>query len=265
MSDGEIGHGNQPFLQRPLVVIAKAATVAPSPVPVAAARNIVVFSNIGCDGASARQVVTVKRGEPFTGPRNLEIATVESGSIILEVTTASGLEFCLRRLDPGDVVVPLDPISNPAFSLTYRSDETARVSWLRSRTSTPNRAVEAERMLLRATTDLLGACIRMIHELASLPSAHRLYCELLRIATRNGPGRQLTAFDLPTHATLAARLCTTRETISRELSFLRRNKVLSNGKPTHILDAKFLLNRIAGALNLEELDDVWAAIGVRPD
>jgi hypothetical protein len=64
------------------------------------------------------------------------------------------------------------------------------------------------------------------------------------------------------HGELAARASTTRQTVSREISVLRRDGVLSLGKAILILDPHAMLRRIGHALNLEHVAGVWESIGI---
>ncbi len=185
-----------------------------------------------------------------------EAAVIQSGVLVAELRMATGSVLPLGRFASDDVIPALDALSTPAFSLCYRAEQLTHIAWLPRRFAAQGGREQAAR-----TRDaLLSAAMRQITCLACLPATYRLYVELLRCASVSGNA----AFDLPTHSDLAARTCTTRETISREVSLLRRHGILSRGKLVRILNPGDLLRRIAQALQLENEVDVWESIGVKP-
>ena len=202
----------------------------------------------------------LRRGDVFAPPWRNEVTIVEEGCLTLEIMMLNGSGLCIQRIAPGDIIVPLDMIATPAFAPCYRADAATRIGWLRA--ASPGHASHAdlEHLIARARERLVGACIRLIHELACLPTPHRFYCELLRLAAAQH-GVAEPVLPLPSQAELALRLCTTRESISRELSFLRREGVLSAGKVPRLCNRGFLIARIANALNLTSDDEVWTSIG----
>lgn len=201
----------------------------------------------------------LRRGEIFTHFNN-EIAIVEDGALILEITMLNGASLCVHRVERGEYIVPLDMFASPAFSPCYSADAITRIGWLRRSATSASRIADADQSIDRAREKLFRACLRLIHELACLPTPHRLYCELLRMAATQHEVAD-PILPLPTQAELALRLCTTRESISREISFLRREGVLSAGKMPRLNNRAFLISRIVNALNLTHEDEVWESIG----
>ena len=178
---------------------------------------------------------------------------LESGALLVEIVTLSGVELYLDRLGPGDPVVGLGAISNPAFVVGYRAAGLVRL------VERPSVAVPPE-AAVKFWQNLLAAAVRLTHEVACLQTSHRLYCELLRLeARRRAAGEAFLR--MPTQAALAQRLCTSRETVSRELAFLRRQGVISSGQDVAVVSPDYLLSKVASALDLSREDDVWASIG----
>lgn len=207
-----------------------------------------------------RAASRLRPGDIFAPPPGSEVAIVEEGCLTLEITMLNGSGLCIQRIKSGDVVVPLDMIATPAFAPSYRADTATRIGWLRLSSPAHHGHADLEHLIARSREKLVGACIRLIHELACLPTPHRFYCELLRLAaTQHGVTDPV--LPLPSQTELALRLCTTRESISREISFLRREGVLSAGKMPRLRNRGFLIARIANALNLTSDDEVWASIG----
>lgn len=103
--------------------------------------------------------------------------------------------------------------------------------------------------------------LRTFHQLIFLPVAQRLYCEVLRrSATATGTAR----FRMPTHQQLATRIASSREAVSRELSFLKKEGVIedSDDGDCVVLNPIFLLRRIKVALGADSDEAVRAFIGV---
>lgn len=203
-----------------------------------------------------RPLTRIRPGERFPSFDHGEAAMVRSGALIAELITTTGSSLPLARFVEGDVAPSLARLSTPAFSLRYRSEEVTQIAWLRSGDVAP----AAREQEARARDALLFASMQQITILTCLPASYRLYVELLRCASLSGN----SCFDLPTHTELAARTCTTRETISREISLLRRHGILSQGKSAQLLNTHDLLRRIARSLQLDDEADVWKSIGVAP-
>lgn len=208
-------------------------------------------------GERMRPVVSLREGEAFVCPPGPDVPYVETGALVLDMVTMNGASLCLRRIEPGCAIVDPEPFITPAFTPCYHAERATRIGWIRARGG--GRGAEAELMVRDARELLLGACLRLVHELACLQTPHRLYGELLRLAAAGGDGASLA---LPSHGQLALRLCTTRETVSRELSFLRRTGVLGDGKTPRLLNAGFLLTSLGRALGVASEREVWQSIGV---
>lgn len=178
---------------------------------------------------------------------------IESGSLLVEIVTLGGVELCLGALTAGDQVVSLGVVESPAFAICYRARGATRIA--------ERVATEADQLMaVQSWQRLLRTAVHLVHEISCLPTSHRLYCELLRLEAH----RRLRSEDsvaLPTQAVLALQLCTSRETISRELSFLRKAGVVSTGKEVRITNPGFLLAKLASALQLANENEVWTSIG----
>lgn len=176
-----------------------------------------------------------------------ETRIIRSGLLVVELSLANGLVMPLARLAAGDVLPNLANIINPAFSINYRAEQLTHIGWL------PRDADQESHQKSELTRNaLLAASLRLVVILVCLPATYRLYVELLRSAMASAG----EAFRLLSHAGLAARTCTTRETISRELSLLRRDGVLSEGKDVHLLKPDDLLCRLANMFHIDSLEDV---------
>ncbi|WP_174278850.1 helix-turn-helix domain-containing protein [Sphingomonas bacterium] len=179
--------------------------------------------------------------------------TLERGTLTVEIVTLTGVELCLDRLTPGHCVVGFRGVSNPAFVIGYRAQGPARLI------ERPMSATDVD-VAVASYRALLSAAVRLTYQLACLPASHRLYCELLRLeAARRA--RAETGLRAPTHAVLAQRLSTSRETVSREMNHLRRLGVIAGGQEIEVTNVGYLLSKAASAMDLFREDDVWASVG----
>lgn len=229
---------------------------------VPASRDLVVHAltiDAPWDTDRSRPSTTLRSGQIFAHGAN-QIAVVEEGCLILEITMANGTSLCIHSFARGDYIVPVDMLGSPAFAVHYRADTLTRIGWFHRSSTASSRLADTELAFDRGREKLVRECIRLIHELACLPAPHRLYCELLRLAATQHDIAEPVLI-LPSQTALALRLCTSRESISRELSFLRREGVLSVGKTPRLTNRGFLVSRIANALGLTCDDEVWTSIG----
>ncbi len=204
-------------------------------------------------GGRIRPRTRVRPGDVFQYPSHGDVAVIESGCLIVELMMSCGSILPLTRFSDGAVVPTLDSLSTPAFSLSYRAAHLTQIAWLRGDVV----GTDLQDRGARTYETLLFASMRQITSLACLPAAYRLYVEILRAAPRTNNAE----FELPSHTELASRICSTRETVSREISILRREGVLSQGKRVILLAPGDLTKRIARALNLESDTDVLESIG----
>lgn len=197
-------------------------------------------------------ITRVRTGDVFECPDHSHAAIIQSGALMVELMMSNGSVLPLARYSAGDLVPTLHRLATPAFSLGYRAERMTQLSWLRKDAAG---AAIGDRVA-RASETLLFAALRQITSLACLPVAYRLYVEILRHAM--GP----TAAEPLTHGELASRVCTSRETISREISILKREGVLSQARAIELLAPDDLTKRIARALNLDNDAEVGECIGM---
>ena len=199
-------------------------------------------------------VTRVRPGDVFECPDHGHAAIIQSGALMVELMMSNGSVLPLVRYSAGDLVPTLRRLSTPAFSLSYRAERTTQLSWLQKDTG----GTALGDRLVHASEALLFAALHQITSLACLPVAYRLYVEILRHAMDRAAGEPLT------HGELASRVCTSRETVSREISILKREGRLSQGRVIELLAPDDLTKRIARALNLDNDAEVWECIGVVP-
>ncbi|MEZ5960634.1 MAG: Crp/Fnr family transcriptional regulator [Hyphomonadaceae bacterium] len=161
-----------------------------------------------------------------------------AGTYTLSMTTSFGEAIGIRRLGAGDHFGEIAALIGTPRSVAVRA-------------ATPGLLAEAPASAFRtamATNALFAADVASnlartvviltdrLFELAALEVRFRLYSELLRFA---GRGKQvangIAIAPAPTHAALAASIGATRESVSRELTQLTSEGVLSRGRGQLVL------------------------------
>ncbi len=90
-----------------------------------------------------------------------------------------------------------------------------------------------------------------IHEFGTLAVRHRIQSELLRLADAVCEEDALSAkFVIPTHAEFANRICTHREAVTKELSYLASTGLIEVEKSTILIADYQRFRQVAGNLGL---------------
>lgn len=98
---------------------------------------------------------------------------------------------------------------------------------------------------LRHLTSQIRVLVRRVYELSSHSVQDRLYAELLRLGGYGDGADELIIAHLPTHEEIAGMVGTHREAITRELSKLVRNGVITkSGKRVTIIDPDYLMRNL---------------------
>lgn len=91
--------------------------------------------------------------------------------------------------------------------------------------------------LMRRLAAVIRHSTGRIMDLSTQGTHQRIHAELLRAAGVKDGDTRATIRPLPTHAEIAARLSTTRETVARALADLARRKIVKReGRALHIVD-----------------------------
>lgn len=199
--------------------------------------------------ARARRVV-IAAGQTVIGEgsRSDEVYFIVNGELTVSVLSFGGWETVFRNMGPGELVGEIAAIDGGTRSATVVARAESELAVL---TAAQFRAFLAE--VPRAGLWLaqqLAVRVRNLSdrafEMASLPVAGRLIAELIRLpGTTDGDRRQ--AARMPTHAELAARIGTHRETVTRELRNLARRGVISQqGRALEIPSLTVLESLIQG-------------------
>jgi CRP-like cAMP-binding protein len=168
---------------------------------------------------------TVKRGQIVIaeGTSSDDVFYIVKGKVQVSVLSIGGWETIFRDMRAGELVGELAAIDGQDRSASVVALEDSVLAML-SAAQFRRYLAEVPRAgywMARQLTERVRGLSARAFEMATLPVSGRLVAELLRLpAETAGEGR--TIADLPTHAELAARIGTHRETVTRELRALAR-------------------------------------------
>jgi len=182
--------------------------------------------------------------------RTDQIYLIETGKVSAFFLGPQGHDVPLPELGAGDVVGDLPSMGGgePATYFQAAEETVALVmsqgQFLETFRSQPDFAERVGRALYAR----LRALQRLYIEGRLLPMKTRLYAELIRCGVRDGHGR-LCISPMPTHAELARRIASQRETVTKQMSQLAKLGVIEQcGNLTAITDEAYLRNEISKSL-----------------
>jgi CRP/FNR family transcriptional regulator, cyclic AMP receptor protein len=179
---------------------------------------------------------------------------IEAGRVVPYFVGPNGQGVSLSELKAGDIVGDMSAfgIVDPAtyFEVT---DDTVAFSLSRGQFFDSLRSVpEFAELVARALCLRLRIMERLYVESRLLPMRMRLYAELIRLGRRDAHG-QLRISPAPTHAELARRIASQRETVTKQLSVLAKFNVIEASRDfIAIKDETYLrseINRELGSLD----------------
>lgn len=158
--------------------------------------------------------------------RGREVYLVVSGRVRINIYTGSGRQVTFRDLVPGDSLGELSAIDEGERSadVVALTDVLAAVfSGGEFRQVLREQPDVAERFM-RQLAALVRQLTARVVDLSTLGVQNRIHAELLRLAKEGAAGGTITP--APRHLEIAARVSTTREQVTRELSALTRRGLL---------------------------------------
>ena len=200
----------------------------------------------------ARQV-TLRAGQIIIGhqDRTTDVFIVLAGTLRVELVSLNGKEIILADLSAGELFGEYSAIDDQPRSASVSATTACTLACVpgpRFREAALSSPATAEWLAQR----LVGR-IRLLternFELNALAVRNRLHCELLRLALDAGiAANRATISPAPTHAQLAARIGTQRETVTRELQYLlKRGIVAQQGGALAISDIAELIEIVRAA------------------
>ena len=159
---------------------------------------------------------------------------VVSGRVSATIYSPSGRRVTFQVLGPGDTfgeLAALDKEVRSASVVTMEESFVVRISEAGFSEMLDTYPAVAKQLMRRMTKLVRFLCER-IYELHAFPVKDRICAEIWRLAETEGQSVSLTELIIspaPTHAELASRVGTIRETVSRELQILK-NMGLIDGR-----------------------------------
>jgi CRP-like cAMP-binding protein len=167
------------------------------------------------------------------GAESNDVYFVVSGRVVVTLFAPTGREVSIRDIGKGAVFGELAAIDGGSRSATIVAASAGQLAIVPAQAFRQLLARNSEfsLWLLQHFAAQIRAMTDRIFELSSLPVRGRLQCELLRLAGGAVQlGDEIIIEPAPTHAELAARIGSQRESVSRELSYLSDLNILRQGR-----------------------------------
>lgn len=165
---------------------------------------------------------------------------IVEGMVRITYNSHEGHEVILCDLSSGDIFGELAAIDGHTRSATVTAKKDSVVASLPAQSFLD--IIYSNKEIYLAVLERLTSQVRhlidRVYGLSALKVPNRIRAELLRLAKIHSaaPNRGVIS-PVPTHAEIAIRLNTHRETVTRELNALARKKVIARiGRDLHILD-----------------------------
>lgn len=182
------------------------------------------------------------------GARDRDVYYIESGDFEVVITARDGQAIVVRDLRPGDIFGDLAALTDDLRSASVVANDVGRVvaiseaQFLQAVAEQPESSSWFTRRLAREINRLT----EKVFELTALSARDRLHCELLRlcVGTAIVEGKA-TIGKAPTHETIAVRIGSQREAISREMSKLAAQGIIHKQGYSLIVDLDRLSTQVA--------------------
>jgi len=225
--------------------------------------NIELFSDLPFDEVKVIQQrchwLCYQEGEQILGrdSDSRDVFFVVEGSVQVKNFSFSGREIALATIGEGGYFGELSAVDRKPRSASVLATETTVLASL-----TPNHFIELIQrypsislLVLYRLAQIIRNCDERIMDLSTLGAVQRVYVELLRLA-RHDQEQEWIIDPMPTQTNVAARASTTRETVARVFSQLRKSGlIVRKGKTIQIKDYS-KLQFMAERLPLTEGDAV---------
>jgi CRP/FNR family transcriptional regulator, cyclic AMP receptor protein len=186
-----------------------------------------------------RQEMILVHDEP-----NRDVFFVLDGRVRATAYSEGGKAVAYRNIGPGDIfgeMAAIDGMPRSASVVALDPVRAASLSEAAFRQLVSSRPGLAWALLTHFSLQVRRLTER-VYEFSTLVVRKRLVRELLRMASANAQAAgEASIAPVPTHVDLAARISTHREAVSREMSALRRKKLIERrGKALLLRDVKLL-------------------------
>ena len=158
-----------------------------------------------------------------------EVYFICRGRVSAKTFSEKGKEITFAELLPGDTFGELSALDGrPRSSFVVTLEETLLASLKANAfNALLNQYPEAMRAMMIELTRRLREADEKLFEFSTLNTQNRIYAELLRLARAHPAGtNQADLNPAPTHADLASRTNTTRESVTRALNRLKKESII---------------------------------------
>jgi CRP-like cAMP-binding protein len=192
----------------------------------------------------ARQMVVIH------GARDRDIYYIERGSFEVLLIARDGQVVVVRDLGPGEIFGDLAAIVEGPRSAIVVATDVGRVIAISESQFLEAVAQRSESSFwfMRRLAHEIIRLTEKVFELAALSARDRLHCELLRLCVGLpvADGKVVVAKP-PTHETIAMRIGSQRETVSREMSKLSTQGIVQKQRQGWVVD----LDRLSAQVTAE--------------
>ncbi len=201
-----------------------------------------------------------RRNEQVLGrdSQGRDVFFVVSGAVQVANYTQSGREIGFATIAAGGYFGELSAIDDLPRSAMVTATEDSFIAAMSPSAFDELLSQNAEvmRRVLKRLAQIIRKGNERITDLNTLGTAHRVYVELLRLVGPDPAVPHLwSIYPFPTHADLAARAGTTRETVARVLSRLVKTGLIERkGKTVYIPNPETLQNLVDRRRRLEPFD-----------
>ena len=184
--------------------------------------------------------------------RSDNIYLIEAGKVATFFLGPQGHDVPFPELEAGDFVGDLSAFGNdePATYFQAVEDTTVLVMSQGQFRDALRSLPDFAELVAKTLCGHLRTMRRLYIENRLLPMKMRLYSELLRYGVRDGHGR-LRISPMPTHAELARKIASQRETVTKQMSQLAKMGVVDNSDGfITIVDEAYLRSEVSKALGV---------------
>jgi len=208
-------------------------------------KNVPIFQRLTDDQLKRIESLVTPRCYPrgaiivHEGEIGDSMEIIIKGSVKVVYFTGEGQEVILSTLEPGQFFGEMSLLDNEPRSATVMAQEKTetlhlqREPFLNMMRNNPDMMMDLIQELVRR----IRLTSRVLERLCTMDVAHRLMDFLIELSERHGAAFDETRvrLTLPTHQTIANQLGTSRESISRTISQLRRDGLIEASEGRDVL------------------------------
>jgi CRP/FNR family cyclic AMP-dependent transcriptional regulator len=196
--------------------------------------------------------LTIRAGQMVVlhGARDQDIYYIESGAFEVALTARDGQAVIVRDLGPGEIFGDFAAIVEGPRSASVVAADVSRIFAISESRFFEAIAQQSESNMwfIRRLAQEITRLTEKVFELAALSARDRLHCELHRLCVglpiADG---KVVVVRPPTHETIAMRIGSQRETVSREMSKLSNQGIVQKRRQGLVVD----LDRLSAQVTAE--------------